>query len=56
MDVRGKTGMKRDTSAAAKFLYENQASFVLCKEDITVIETETGLGPLFSALKKEADV
>lgn len=55
MDVSGKTGMKRDTSAAAKLLYENQASFVLCKDDTTVIETETGLGPLFSALKKETN-
>ena len=52
MDVRGKTGMKQDTVTAAKLLYERQASFVLCKGKTTVIETEAGLGPLFSVLKK----
>lgn len=52
MDVRDKTGMKQDTVTAAKLLYEHQASFVLCKGKTTVIETEAGLGPLFSVLKK----
>lgn len=52
MDVRGKTGMKQDTVTAAKLLYERQASFVRCKGKTTVIETEAGLGPLFSVLKK----
>ena len=44
--------MKQDTVTAAKLLYERQASFVLCKGKTTVIETEAGLGPLFSVLKK----
>lgn len=45
--------MKQDTVTAAKLLYEHQASFVLCRGKTTVIETEAGLGPLFSVLKKD---
>ena len=52
MDIWGKTAMKQDTVTAAKLLYKRQASFVLRKGKTTVIETEAGLGPLFSVLKK----